>query len=232
MCAVELLSVHIPKTGGTAFRTVLETVYGTAGIHLVYPGARDLPSDETEDERWLADSLELSRRRVDVPRVVHGHYLLTWYAQRFPHAIKIAWLRHPVDRLISFYYMWREMELWPTATPLQRAVREGRLDLLEFGRAPVMRDVVTRRFLGDPRGRCLAFIGIQERFDHDLDRLGSMLGWPPLAAPRSNVNQSREYASRTVADDVRSEIAGLNPADMDLYEAVLTGRWKPSLGMQ
>lgn len=229
MCAVELLSVHIPKTGGTAFRTVLETVYGAASIHTVYPTASDLPSDETEDERWLADSVALCRRRVDVPRVVHGHYLLTCYAERFPRAIKIAWLRHPVDRILSFYYMWREMELWPTAPPLQREVREGHLDLLEFGRSPGMRDVVTRRFLGDPQGSGLAFIGIQERFDEDLDRLASMLGWPSLTAPRSNVNQSQEYASRSVADDLRSEIASLNPADMSLYEAVLTGRWKPSV---
>jgi hypothetical protein len=90
-----------------------------------------------------------------------------------------------------------------------------------------MRDVVTRRFLGDPTGRGLAFIGIQERFDDDLNRLGSMLGWPPVQAPRANVNESAQYAARSVPEEIRAELARLNPADMSLYEAVLSGRWKP-----
>lgn len=228
MATVELLSVHVPKTGGSAFREVLETVYGATSVHSVYPQATYSRPAESQEERWLADSLDLCRRTVDVPRVVHGHYLLTWYADRFPRAVKIAWLRHPVDRLVSLYYWWRrEMDLWPTASLLQRAVHERRLPLLEFARAPAVRDQVTMRFLGDPTARGLAFIGIQERFDEDLDRLGNLLGWPPLAAPRSNANQSPEYASRSVDEDVRSEIARLNPADMDLYDAVVSGRWRP-----
>ena len=92
-----------------------------------------------------------------------------------------------------------------------------------------MRDQVTSRFLGDPTGRGLTFMGIQERFDFDVDRLGNLLGWPRLAAHRTNVNKSREYASRSLDDDVRSEIARLNPADMDLYGAVVSGRWRPDL---
>lgn len=229
--SVELLSVHVPKTGGTAFGEVLETVYGAGRIHTVYPRASDAllaPSHEQE-EMWLADSLELCRRRNDAPRVVHGHFQLTVYADRFPNARKIAWLRHPVDRLISAYYWWRMRDLVPVSNPVRRAVRDGRLELLDFVQAPAMRDQVTMRFLGDPAGRGLAFIGILERFDEDLERLRALLDWPPLAARRSNVNESREYLARSVNDDVRSEIATLNPADMELYDAVLTGRWVPEV---
>src|SRR5215831_13234784 len=183
MSTVELLSVHVPKTAGTAFRNVLEGVYGAERIHTVYPTAGDSQTAELEDERWLADSLALCRRRGDGPRVVHGHYLLTWYADRFPDALKITWLRHPVDRLTSFYYMWREMDPWPASSPLQLAVREGRLDLLGLARSPAIRDQVTTRFLGDPGGSGLAFIGLQERFDEDLERLGELLEWPRVSAP-------------------------------------------------
>jgi hypothetical protein len=226
MSGVELLSVHVPKTGGTAFREVLETVYGQPYIHTVYPQATDVYTGVSSDEIWLADSFELCRRRAEVPRVVHGHYLLTWYADRFPNAVKIAWLRHPVDRIVSFYYMWREMELWPTASPLQRAVRDRSIDLMDFARSPTMRDQVTSRFLGDPSASGLAFIGIQERFEQDLEALGTMLGWPRIKASRSNVNQSREYSARSISDEVRSELAALNPSDMELYESVLAGRWR------
>jgi hypothetical protein len=228
--SVELLSVHVPKTGGTAFREVLETVYGSGCIHSVYPKPSDGLTGKSQEEIWSDDSLDLCRRRVDVPRVVHGHYLLTMYADRFPHARKIAWLRNPVDRLISSFYWWRMADLLPVMRPLGRAVREGRLELLDFVRSPAMRDQVTIRFLGDPAGRGLAFIGILERFDEDLTRLRTLLDWPPLAAPRSNVNESREYLARSVDEDVRSEIAALNPADVALYETVLTGRWRPAAG--
>jgi hypothetical protein len=226
MPQVELLSVHIPKTAGTSFRTILETVYGFDGVHTVYPEAADRLTMETEDEHWLADGLALCRARGSAARVVHGHYLLTWYADRFPEAMKIAWLRHPVDRLMSFYYMWREMPLWPTASPLQRAVREGRLDLVDFASAPALRDQITSRFLGDQTGRGLGFIGLQERFDVDLRRLGKLLGWPRTIATRENVNSSAMYTARKVDTRVRREIEKLNPADMALFNAVLEGRWK------
>jgi hypothetical protein len=226
MPSVELLSVHVPKTGGTAFRAVLETVYGGAQIHTVY-GPRTAVTDEIDEELWFADSLALCRSRGDGPRVVHGHYPLTWYAERFPRAKRIAWLRHPVERLVSFYYMLRVIDHRSVIGPIQRAVREGRFGLLDFAREPAMRDVVTRRFLGDPAGRDLTFIGIQERFDEDLDRLGSLLGWPSTQAPRSNVNLSPEYVARSVGEAVRSEIARLNPADMELYESVVSGTWQP-----
>jgi hypothetical protein len=228
MSSVELLSVHVPRTAGTAFRAALEHVYGVQGVHTVYPEATDSDTAQTEDEGWVADSLALCRLRGDGPRVVHGHYLLTWYAERFPHAKKIAWLRHPVDRIVSFYYMWRGMDLWPTASPLQRAVKEGRLDLIDFAALPAIRDQVTSRFLGDPDGRDLAFIGIQERFDEDLARLGDILRWPSLTARRINVNESSSYAARSISAAARSEIEMLNPADMNLYEAVQTGRWQPA----
>ncbi len=227
MAQVELLSVHIPKTAGTSFRTILTNVYGADRVHTVYPEAADGLLTETEDEHWLADSLALSRLRGNGPRVVHGHYLLTWYAERFPTAMKIAWLRNPVDRLVSFYYMWREMELWPSASPLQRAVKEGRLDVVDFASAPAMRDQITSRFLGDRTGRGLAFIGIQERFEKDLKRLGRLLGWPRVKIPMQNVNQSAMYTRRPADSRVRAEIERLNPADTALFNAVVDGRWKP-----
>jgi hypothetical protein len=229
MSRVELLSVHVPKTAGTAFRTVLENVYGTDGVHTVYPETSSALTLETEDEVWLADSLALCRLKGNGPRVVHGHYLLTWFAERFPDAMKITWLRHPVDRIASFYYMWREMDLWPTASPLQHAVREGRLDLVDFASTPAMRDQITCRFLGGPAGADLSFIGLQERFDEDLKRLGSLLGWPEVKAPRSNVNRSPIYEGRSLNRKVRADIERLNPSDMELYNDVLEGRWKPQV---
>src|SRR5262249_55136498 len=182
---------------GTAFREVLERVYGQDHVHTVYPGATEHATAKSQDELWVEDSLELCRRRAPGPRVVHGHYLLTWYAERFPRAARVAWLRHPVERVVSFYYMGREMDLWPTASPLQRAVREGGLGLLEFARSPAMRDQVTSRFLGSHDARDLTFIGLQERFDEDLERLAALLGWPHVSSARSKVNTSPLYPGRS-----------------------------------
>jgi hypothetical protein len=229
LSGVEVLSVHVPKTVGTAFRGVLESVYRADRVHMVYPKWINQRPTEVLEETWIADSLTLCRRTAGAPRAVHGHYLLTCYAETFPRAARIAWLRDPVDRIVSHYYWWRDpIHLGPSASPLERAVNERRLDLIEFARSPMMRDQVTSRFLGDPAGRGLTFIGIQERFDEDLERLRALMGWPAVRAPRANVNQNREYASRAVDHQMRAEIAALNPADTKLYEAVRSGSWRSS----
>jgi hypothetical protein len=228
MSSVELVSVHVPKTGGTAFRMVLESVYGADRLHTVYPQATDHPTELTGHEEWLEDSLALCRLGPSGPRVIHGHYKMSWYAERFPHAPAVTWLRHPVDRVVSFYYMWREMATWPRASPLHAAVYGGRVDLPTFVRSPAMRDQVTRRFIGTSNGAGLTFIGIQERFDEDLSRLRTLLGWPAVEAPRVNVNETAAYASRSIDSDFRDEIARLNPNDMRLYQSVLEGRWRPA----
>lgn len=215
----------MPKTAGTAFRAVLELVYGADRLHTVYPTPADRPTELTTDEQWLADSLTLCRLGTSGPRAVHGHYRIGWYADRFPQATRITWLRHPVDRLVSFYHMWREMPPWPSSSPLQAAVWRGEVDLLGFARAPAMRDQVTRWFLDSSDGRGLAFIGLQERFDEDLARLAALLGWGPVEAPRVNVNQNAGYVGQSIDLATRAEIARLNPSDLGLYQAVLERRW-------
>ena len=226
MSSIELVSVHVPKTAGTSFRAILDQVYGADRVYTVYPTPNNRATLLRTHEEWLADSVALCRAGRSGPRVVHGHFLMKWYADRFPHAPAITWLRDPVDRIASFYFMWREMAPWPTASPLQQAVRRGDLDLLAFARAPAIRDQVTRQFVGSSAGRGLSFIGIQERFDDDVARLGRLLGWPPVQVPRENVNVSAAYRDRSVDGEMRAAIAALNPADTSLYQAVVEGRWR------
>lgn len=221
--SMELISVHVPKTAGVTFRTVLQTVYGKAAVAFDY-GDRVLDPRspfQIDPEGWRA---EAERHATDIPavtRVVHGHFGGAKYDRTFPEARKIVWLREPVARLVSHYYYW--LDLPPTPHSLHQRLLNERLSLLEFARLDGMRNVLSRIFLRDCHLEDFAFVGIQERFSDDLQRLAGLLGWPEgLPVGEENRNAHAGYGARTLSRVEREEIAALNAEDAALYQEALS----------
>nr|MDJ0681015.1 hypothetical protein [Xenococcaceae cyanobacterium MO_167.B52] len=74
---VEILSVHIPKTAGTAFWRVLTQVYNADDIY------HDMGAKSCEPTDSFLQKIT----------VIHTHYSLKKYQGYFPNAKKIVWLR-------------------------------------------------------------------------------------------------------------------------------------------
>lgn len=93
----ELLSIHIPKTAGRTFREILKSQYGVNGV---------LSLDHyylTKQNEQLAD------HPTDRYPVIHGHLPYRQISKvALPSSKYITWLRHPVDRVISNYYHYRD----------------------------------------------------------------------------------------------------------------------------
>ena len=88
---VEIISVHVPKTGGTTFFQILSNAYGKESMF--------------EDNLNVADSQVYTPS--DLPshiKVIHGHFCLDKYNGVFPTAKRVIWLRNPILRLISNYF--------------------------------------------------------------------------------------------------------------------------------
>ena len=210
---VELLSVHVPKTAGSSLQVVLKQVFADA-LYLDYTARMNRPTGRRRD--WVYAQ---QRSLAAVPRnarAIHGHWPLLGYAAHFPNAARIVWLRHPVDRLISHYYYWRQPEQG-SDHPLRQQLLREKWSLLDFARLPAMRDIVTRHYLDGFDLADLAFVGISERFDSEVARLAEVLGWPPVAPARVNQTTSAEYQPEEVPAKVRREIEGLNQGDIELY---------------
>ena len=210
---VELLSVHVPKTAGSSFQAVLRQVYGDA-VYLDYTARMNRPTGLRRD--WVYGQQRSLAAVPRTARAIHGHWPLLGYARRFPTAARIVWLRHPVDRLVSHYYYWRQPDQG-SDHPLRLRLLAEDLSLTDFARLPEMRDVVSRHYLDGFELADLAFVGISESFDTEVERLAKTLGWPAVVPARVNRTTNPDYRPDELSPSVRREIEALNRADMDLY---------------
>jgi hypothetical protein len=227
--SIELVSVHIPKTAGTSFRDILIRIYGANTLVWDYD---DTPLDPAAPynaarNTWSVMARGFVEKIAPDMRAIHGHFPLRKYEGYFPHAKRIAWVRHPIDRLLSHFFMWRTRDDWPNHT-LQRRVRETQMDLTEFAAIPLMRNVMTRVFLEGFLPSSLFFIGIQEHYQEDLKLLGARMGWRKVQVDSANVQDSAEYLSlrRQVFSDRRllGFLTDLNREDISFYESVIESR--------
>src|SRR5262245_49792666 len=97
---VDVISVHISKTAGSAFHSVLNQVYKPAQIAFDYD---DRPTDPTcpsncDPAAWERRAEQFARALGPKVRILHGHFQATKYLKHFPQARIITWLRHPVSR--------------------------------------------------------------------------------------------------------------------------------------
>jgi hypothetical protein len=228
---LELISVHVPKTAGTAFRRVLEQHYSAGTLHLDYSEfVLDPLSDfQAQFPAWEAENARRLRELPATVRCVHGHFWLGKYATLFPAARKVVWLRDPVARLVSHYFFWKTLP--PTDHSLHRQMREQDLSLLAFAELPGMRDVVTRVFLSGWSLADCFFVGIQEHFDADLERLGALMGWLSVTAARANRTATEGYEGFSLDTATARQIRRLNEADVALYEEALARRSNRATGL-
>ena len=187
-----IVSIHIPKTAGSSFRTLLGQIYGDR-LLLDYGG-----------EVTGLDSAE----------VVHGHFPATKYLGRFPDAKVITWLRHPVERVISYYYYWLRTERH--GNPNHDYFLDNQLSLLEFARFTPLRREISSYIEGfDPEQ--FFFVGIVECYERDVRKLARLLGWSEIPAIRENVTLDKPAVSL----ELREEIARLHSEEMALYRRFL-----------
>lgn len=159
--SVELLSIHIPRTGGTSLKWILLRHFGT-------------------DFR-RRDTLRIGRARIGRGvRVVQGHFGAAEASARWPRARTAVWMRDPVDRVHSLYHTWQRTP--PLGrSPHNRFLRE-RPGLIRFAWER-NREVSGYQLKGFPLRR-LDFVGIFERYEEDVARFGRWLRrrfGPPVA---------------------------------------------------
>ena len=207
-----LISVHLPKTAGTAFRDLLARHYGER----LLADYGDRPLSHAAPVRWLraARGAWRARARLLGYEAVHGHFLAVKY--QHVDAPMVTWLRDPVQRMASRYQHYlRDVA---EGRPLQavRGLRPG-LRLEEFVELPRYHNTYTKYFVGVPRRR-LAWVGFTEDMPGSLERLQRTLGidlGPPLVANRNPLRDDRPYVLDAA---VERRIRALNRADVAFWE--------------
>jgi hypothetical protein len=213
---LELISIHIAKTGGQSFYAILENEYGDS----LDPRTRRsdfFPGKDTDNP--------LIDRIPENIRVIHGHlhYKHVEAIHRKYHPRVIAWVRHPVDRVISnYYYMIARAHSLGEKYPQYRKRNHS---LLEYARDSIPNKM--SKYLKGIEPEEMFFIGFQEDFMNDVKILADKLQWSRSIPPvRINTGESTDAwkIAPTKKEDItqamRDEIAAINKADMELYEHV------------
>ncbi|HWA10678.1 MAG TPA: hypothetical protein VG838_14635 [Opitutaceae bacterium] len=197
-----ILSVHIPKCGGTSFRHVLREIYG-AGLWLNYGAIFSQPQ---------------ARHHAVPPatRCIHGHFLADAFDDLVPQPELVTWLRHPVERVVSNYFHFRRSP--DLRDDCCRQLLERNLPLEAFAELDWMRNEATRYMAGKPAA-AFRFIGIMERFDESLRIFGATFGVAvPNRPPRENLNPDRTADAYRLPRSTYDHILALNLTDLAAYE--------------
>ena len=216
---IELIVVHVPKTAGGAFQSILQQVYGVEYIYYDY-GSLSIPQVYQPGE-------------IPSPpiRVIHGHFSINKYDNFFPNAKRIIWFRHPIHLLISLYFYWRHM---PLISPDDRTIvgktQHTKMGIYEFFEQPEVTNILSQNLCGK-KLTDFYFVGLQEFFNEDILELKELLSWLNInLSICQNINPNLKYHQDVRAiftnKSIMSKLVENNREDIEKYHEALNLRSK------
>jgi len=224
-----IIFIHLPKTGGTTMRSVLEQQYGGAQIFKV-------PPPSATGKQKIDDFSKLPPEERDTFKVVYGHFDYGAHiGLEETNFTYFTILRNPVDRVISHYYFVKQR----TNHRLHKNVVSEDMSLQEYATSGLTKEVdnhQTRVLIGKEGvtpafGACpseflerakqhlqneFAVVGTSERFDETLLVLQEVLGWSIPFYVSRNITKSRPK-SDALPPDVVEAISKYNQLDLELH---------------
>lgn len=225
-----LLFLHLPKTAGQTFISILQDQYPSAVVRIA--------ADREADPRWQHIDEDVRRAQRSGAAVIVGHFRFgvhRWVEGPYRY---VTFLRDPVDRVISHYHFALERPETPGGDRL-RALTEGELE--EAVTHPDVRQLQnfqTRLLAGfDDEGRPFpggrsdeeilarakenldrcAVVGLTERFDESIALMKLAFGWKTPVYARRNPTSERP-AVEAVPRRLVALIEERNRLDRALYE--------------
>ncbi|MDP5293841.1 hypothetical protein Q9290_16345 [Oceanimonas sp. CHS3-5] len=220
---MKLISLHLPKTAGSSFRTTLEEVFGER--LLCDYGDRSISKPRLQRHKEvLASALDVAEQGLSNYDCVHGHFLPLKYlslADSEPCTF-ITWMRHPVERLISHYHFWQQTYDPELAAPHHKKVIEEKWSLEQFCLSKQFRNIYSQYLWGFPLEN-FAFVGITEHYNDDLSYLSEYFLKQRLNKHRMNVTAGSS-ARQGLPPVIQLAVERFHAADMQLYERALKMR--------
>ncbi|NJP04817.1 MAG: sulfotransferase family 2 domain-containing protein [Chloroflexaceae bacterium] len=232
-----IIFIHVPKTAGTTMASIIRQNYPpehrlrVAYYHAQAPNTKaetilnrhdfeQLSSDQKQPLRIILSDMPFGMHKM-LPQGAKARYLTS--------------LRHPVDRIISYYYYIRsrpESEAYQEMTA-QNASLEDVTEALDFQNSQTRKLLGIEKIAGKDRPVTLddidqvkqnladyfLFAGVSKRFDESLVLMKQTLGWPNIFYTRRNVTRKRPTVTQ-IAEETRQKIAAANAIDMQLYDYV------------
>jgi hypothetical protein len=209
-----ILSIHIPKTAGTAFGELLHGAFGSRLLR-DYGDHVGLNTPE-EDVRRAARIVKARARRDKLLRdfdVIHGHYTADKYAGLFPRANFVAFFREPYQQTLSQYeYILRHPEIDNPGVKLFHEIRPTRTEFVARGGNH------QAIYLGAMDLGELAVVGLTEHYERGVALFEAVLGRKlPHEVARANANPNRAGEHYAVEPKLHRAVTQYRAADVEVY---------------
>lgn len=209
---MKLLSVHVPKAGGSATRDILKVAYGDRLV-LDYDGPSNPARPRNMDpDRYLSGWCPWPNGAD----CVHGHFAPAKYA--IPAGVFVfTILRDPVETMISTYFYWRHNR--QNMMPLHEYVVANDLSLEEMARLPILRRLFSRTYFeGFDMGR-MDLVGRYPDRRSALEKLQPVIGLSLDPAHVVNVTPVDPERAAAEADAaLMGRLRDLLAEDLAFYE--------------
>ena len=222
-----IIFLHIPKSGGSTFHTILGKKYHPSEIYNIF-GARQT------DPEIIAFYNKPPETMAKI-NLLKGHMPFGLHEKLTSEAKYITFLREPVSAVTSKYYYIKKN----AHNPKHREVHESGMSIEEFVTSGVVYGAnnchcrfltgdIDRLAYGENASvledaignieKHFLWVGLTERFDESVLVLANLLGWkkPPYYI-RQNVNQQKKPRD-SLAEQTIKIINDYNQQDKALYE--------------
>lgn len=206
-----LVFIHVPKSGGTSTRRLLTHAFG-----------KTLLSDYSDDPALPESPVNVDpvgyfgACRPVPPQIqcVYGHFHGRKYDSQ--DALMAAFLRHPVDTIISIYFYWKSQV--PTGT-LHRYFAAHQLSVTELARLPLLQRLLSQTYFGGFDIGRLALIGRHDARMESLTALGKLIAAPlPEDVHENRTVASEERGAMEQDMGLRAQLTDILREDVALYE--------------
>lgn len=220
----QLCFIHIPKTAGTTFTSILDAKFNQADI---CPAAV-----------W-SELVQLSPAELATYKLLRGHFY--YYVHKFlpQKPVYITMLRDPIERVISGYeFMRRHRPSRPEGLPThEKALTMSLKEYVCDPTVPGITNAQTRHIslnlykelsedLTHPKWlesakqnlEEFAFVGVTEQFDNSMSLLAYIFGWNPLVEYQNLMVAPKRLRQEALSTDVIDAIAERNQLDIALYQ--------------
>jgi hypothetical protein len=214
-----LIHLHIPKTAGSSLNYLLEQKFpNEASFHWT------VPHSTTDD---------LTETTFDPYRMIRGHITASFAQYTSKNPVFVAMLRHPVDRLISFYYFVRSRPANESYDVANQLSLEEFIDSERLHVRKHMNNQMVSVLLGlDARDKFpshddldlakkrlmeMSFFGLTEHFEESAQLLHYTFVWQDsFQVKYKNVTAKRPTRAE-ITPEIIQRILEYNQLDLELY---------------